>query len=548
MFMGLSSMSMIETLFLFYYLNYLLVVYQLPGSVAGIILLISQAIHAAIGPLTIYPMDMYYIHSVGKHRTWMLGMLFPCVFSFMALWIVPNTSSIVLKSIYTLVMLTLFNFFYGFLYVAYEGIMPLLESKPDDLVVLNSYRLAMGTCLSIIPALAGIFIIPVFGTKSATGYILVASIVAFTLIVTYLSFVLFTREEDVQESNTSMKHATIVEGLNSSSKKKLNHDVEEGTQQDEVRPFHIEPAAADEGLRDFSDEEDDDVEPTTVLHGTNSVKSPTTPIISVPQSQPSPAPNNKSAVQPVALFGHSDDSEESKSAIGSSAPEANWLQTVLSLLKEKIFLAAMFNTMFLWSLEVFTASTTPFFIQDYLKVNLAVSMFDPTFIAFFCTQLGHTLTQFMVGALVKKMSVEVLLRIAIGVLIVLKSLSFFLFDYISGVYFVIIVLLDALCMGVFNAAFEIMVVEVCIALEFKSKEAVAYENIIFGMNNGFRETSMAISFLINGIILEGGTEVGIKLCYSGIPMIILGLVIAVQVWQPDIMVMKTLEKKILPEG
>ena len=132
-------------------------------------------------------------------------------------------------------------------------------------------------------------------------------------------------------------------------------------------------------------------------------------------------------------------------------------------------------------------------------------------------------------------------------------------------------------MGTLSAAYEIMIPEVVLALEFRqsqelsekkssrkstksSKETVsslevletqeqeesdaildkiqAYENLVYGMNDGFRELALSLSFFVNGMILEQGGSMNIKVCYSLIPLgMIFGLV-AIQLWEPRIMMSK----------
>eukprot|EP00607_Mallomonas_marina_P003563 CAMPEP_0182439170 /NCGR_PEP_ID=MMETSP1167-20130531/86273_1 /TAXON_ID=2988 /ORGANISM="Mallomonas Sp, Strain CCMP3275" /LENGTH=364 /DNA_ID=CAMNT_0024632809 /DNA_START=860 /DNA_END=1954 /DNA_ORIENTATION=- len=252
-----------------------------------------------------------------------------------------------------------------------------------------------------------------------------------------------------------------------------------------------------------------------------------------------------------------DEHRDERQAVGVTGIEASvWFQLCRELLQQHCFRALMGNTLLLWCLMAFDYATTPIFLRDYLKSEHYFSIeVSAVFFIFLLGQVGNAVTQIGIGLYPGSVDMVYLVRYNLLALILIKALSYFIFDFISKEYFILFAFLSAAGYGVLFTAYEIMVAEVILYAEYahenrlnnevkmsediegvsgqdvsyykdtetererekeketdnmtrdipetvclKSKDK--YENIVYGFNDCARELGLSVSYLVNGFILD----------------------------------------------
>ncbi|KAJ3333084.1 hypothetical protein HDU91_002984 [Kappamyces sp. JEL0680] len=189
---------MVDSVFSFYLLDFLVFSVGMEGSTAGYILLSSECFNVLVGPLSSYIMDHYFWTGVGQHRFWMFVTLPFLVMSFIGIWWIPAISR-EWHIVYYTAMLLLFNAAYGNLLIAYEGCITNMFESNDDLSKVNSYRLFVGSVSSIVAVLLGTLLSPL---PANTRFLILSSSICAIVLTSYLVFLLFIREVN---ENTPMQ-------------------------------------------------------------------------------------------------------------------------------------------------------------------------------------------------------------------------------------------------------------------------------------------------------------------------------------------------------
>jgi Na+/melibiose symporter-like transporter len=195
-----SNLSMVDTAFAFYTLDFLMYTVKLPGGIVGYIILGCEIFTVFIGPISSFVMGKYYSKSMGQHRSWLSFSLPLLLLSFMGLWWnipVPQNYQIVYFSF----VLVIFNLSYGTMLLAYEGCIPSMFSDSADLLQLNSYRLFAGSISSVFALFLGALL-----SKASESYrfLLQNGIISILLAISYLSFIASTNEVTICSGQTEL--------------------------------------------------------------------------------------------------------------------------------------------------------------------------------------------------------------------------------------------------------------------------------------------------------------------------------------------------------
>ena len=179
--------TMLDSLYTFFLFYYLTTFYEIPSLNAGFILFFSVILYVFLGPVVAEVMDLWYIPTFGKHRFWLLAASIPSCVSFTLIWFVPQMS-LLGREAYVLCMTTAFNICYGVLHVAYESLFTLMASDGDELVKLNTRRLAVGNLMTLFPAIVGSVLVAMLPSPEI-AFLVSAGATASLMLVIYIAFV-----------------------------------------------------------------------------------------------------------------------------------------------------------------------------------------------------------------------------------------------------------------------------------------------------------------------------------------------------------------------
>lgn len=488
----LSSLSMIDAYFDFFFLSFVTTQSGIPTYQAGALVTLASLINLIFSPFTSFFVDKFYFPSLGKHRTWLLAMIFPTVISFALLWYIPPfLSSSTSRIWYFIVVLTVNSCSYSTLLVVFEGTLPLITVKESEVTSLNARRLAIGNILSLLPAILGSMLVPSGSVSSHTAvYFVVASCTSVFILLCYLLFIVTTLESDagvellLKNALEPMK-VHREEGLSLISKP--SHLVGYGSiqtahsGQDLINRLHQSQSSAPVSIQKY--ESYSDPQPSTGSKRPYfSIDMPFEASNSRHSMSSLPTLHEEAGVNPSSLT-TTVPTTEPISHPPSSSHSKEWWDKVKVLLKEKSFLVLIAKTVVFWGLYAFSNASAPFYVSKYLHLNTYTGTLDGTFFVYFLNQLGIALSQLSISRYFEYINLPYCLRGAIVCLLVLRSLAWFMYDYVPPVVFLPVVLLDGIALGALFTTVEIMVPEVILVCEYKrefSQERPKY----FGAGSG----------------------------------------------------------------
>jgi Na+/melibiose symporter-like transporter len=353
-------LPMVDSVFAFYLLDYLVSSVGFPGSTAGLVLLLTELVNVFVGPITAFLVQNARENlPLGKYRFLSAATMLPMAMLFIAIFWPPSAqvlSSRITSVAYFTVLIALFNMFYGSSLLLYEAMIPLLAKEEQELVTFNSRRLFIGTASSVIMQVIAAFGLPSLVPDAGQRLFVIACSVGILLSLLFYSWIALVVENaaptlSILSPTASGSRATSPSAIAMACR---------GSRSCRCSPRPMKLPRFD------------------VL----------SPIADSNKSNPPVVPSEAVRAKTCEL------SQARLSLFGRMAVR---LMPVRQLFKTRHFVVMLLNNFFYWLFAMISSSALPFYVRDYLHLDISNftrgAVDAPEFFAALLVDLGSATAQ-----------------------------------------------------------------------------------------------------------------------------------------------------------